>query len=230
VRKLLMFLSFLLPWGLRRSLLERQFGYQIHPTARIGLSWINPTRLIMEENTRIDHLTLCKGLDLLHLKAHSMVGRGNWITGFPLGPSPHFAHEQDRQPRLIVGEHSAITHRHLLDCTNTVTIGRFTTFAGMQSQILTHTIDLEQNRQSSNPVRIGDFCFIGTNSVLLGGAALPDYCVLGAKSLLNKSFTQTHQLYGGVPAKPIKARLTVRVQTAGGSRVSSAQVTIQPHP
>ena len=68
MKKILMLVSFLLPWGLRRSLLEKQFGYQIHPTARIGLSWINPTRLIMEENTRIDHLTLCKGLDLLHLK------------------------------------------------------------------------------------------------------------------------------------------------------------------
>ena len=102
--------------------------------------------------------------------------------------SRHFAEETDRQPQLILGEHSAITHRHLIDCTNSVTIGKFTTFAGFQSQILTHSIDLERNRQSSSPVRIGDYCFIGTNCVLLGGSALPDYCVLGAKSLLNKNF------------------------------------------
>ena len=196
-----MFLSFLLPWGLRRSLLEKQFGYQIHPTARIGLSWINPTRLIMEENTRIDHLTLCKGLDLLHLKAYSLVGRGNWITGFPLGPSRHFAEETDRNPQLIVGEHSAITHRHLLDCTNAITIGAFTTIAGFQSQLISHTIDIKENRQTSRPISVGDYCFVGSNSVLLGGAALPNYCVLGAKSLLNKSYTQTHRLYGGVPAR-----------------------------
>ena len=158
----------------------------------------------MEEGSHIGHLTVCKNIDLLHLKAHSSIGRGNWITGFPLGPSPHFAEEVDRRPQLIVGEHSAITHRHLLDCTNAVEIGRFTTFAGFQSQILTHSIDIENNRQASAPVRIGDYCFVGTNSVLLGGSVLPDYCVLGAKSLLNKALTETYQLYGGVPAQPIK--------------------------
>ncbi len=204
MKKLLLLLSILLPWPARRSFLEKEFGFKIHPTCHIGLSWILPTRLIMEENSRIESFTVCKNIDLLHLKAHSSIGRGNWITGFPLGPSQHFAHEQDRQPQLIVGEHSAITHRHLIDCTSSVVIGKFTTFAGFQSQILTHSIDLEQNRQSSAPVSVGDYCFVGTNSVLLGGSALPDYCVLGAKSLLNKSFSETHTLYGGVPAQPIK--------------------------
>jgi len=205
VKKILMLVSFLLPWPLRRSFLEKQFGFQIHPTARIGLAWILPNRLIMEEGSTIGTATVCKGIDLLHLKAHAIIGRANWITGFPLGPSPHFAHQTDRRPELIVGEHSAITNRHLLDCTNSVTIGRFTTFAGFHSQIISHSIDLEQNRQSSKPVRVGDYCFVGTNCVLLGGSALPDFCVLGAKSLLNKTFTENYQLYGGVPARPLKA-------------------------
>lgn len=193
-----------MPWSARRSFLEKQFGYQIHPTSRIGLAWIFPTRLVMEEESRIDHLTICKNIDLLHLRSHASIGRGNWITGFPLGSSRHFAEETDRRPELILGEHSAITHRHLIDCTSSVEIGRFTTFAGFQSQILTHSIDIENSRQASAPVRVGDYCFVGTNSVLLGGSVLPDYCVLGAKSLLNKAFTDSYQLYGGVPAEPVK--------------------------
>ena len=204
MKTVLMLVSFLLPWNLRRSFLEKQFDYKIHPSARIGWAWIFPTRLIMEEDSRIGSATVCKNIDLLHLKAHASIGRGNWITGFPLSLSRHFAHQTDRRPELIVGEHSAITNRHLLDCTNSVTIGRFTTFAGFHSQIMTHSIDIEQNRQSSKPVRVGDYCFVGTNCVLLGGSALPDFCILGAKSLLNKSFTDTCQLYGGVPARPIK--------------------------
>jgi acetyltransferase-like isoleucine patch superfamily enzyme len=204
MRAILMFLSMCLPGHLRRSFLEARFGYKIHPTCRIGFSWISPTRLVMEEGSRIGHLTLCKNIDLLHLKPHSSIGRGNWITGFPLGPSPHFAEEKDRRPELILGEHSAITHRHLIDCTNSVVIGRFTTMAGFQSQILTHSIDLERNRQTSAPVRVGDYCFVGTNSVMLPGSVLPDFSVLGAKSLLNKAFTDTYRLYGGVPAEPIK--------------------------
>jgi acetyltransferase-like isoleucine patch superfamily enzyme len=204
MKRLLMFLSLFLPAAARRSFLHSQFGYQIHPSCRLGFCWVAPTRLIMEEGSQIGHLTVCKGIDLLHLKPHSAIGRGNWITGFPLGPSPHFAEESDRRPELIVGEHTHVTHRHLIDCTNSVVIGRFTTMAGFQSQILTHSIDLERNRQTSTPVRIGDYCFVGTNSVFLPGSGLPNYSVLGAKSLLNEAFTETYQLYGGVPARPIK--------------------------
>jgi hypothetical protein len=205
VKKLLMFFSLLLPWRLRRAFLEKQFGYTIHPTSRIGLAWVFPERLIMEAQTSIGHLTVCKSIALLHLHAHALIGRGNWITGFPLGPSEHFAHETDRRPELIVGEHAAITHRHLIDCTNRITIGRFTTVAGFQSQMLTHSIDLKLNRQASAPIRIGAYCFLGTNCVLLGGSALPDFCTLGAKSLLNKTFTETHHLYGGVPARQLQS-------------------------
>lgn len=199
-----MFFSLLLPWSLRRALLEKQFGFTLHPTSRIGLAWVFPDRLIMEANTSIGDLTVCKNIALLHLKRHATIGRGNWITGFPLGPSRHFAEETARHPQLIVGEHSSITHRHLIDCTNSVTIGKCTTFAGFQSQILSHSIDLEWNRQASAAVQIGDYCFLGTNCVLLAGSALPDYSVLGAKSLLNKSFTETYQLYAGVPARAVQ--------------------------
>ena len=209
MRNFLFFISLLLPWKICRPFLEQQFGFQIHPTARIGIAWILPSRLIMEENTTIGHLTVVKNLDLLHLKAHATIGRGNWITGFPLGQrqsgsgSRHFSSEADRRPELVMGEHSAITHRHLLDCTNAITIGAFTIVAGFQSQFISHTINIKENRQTSRPISIGDYCFVGSNSVLLGGAALPNYCVLGAKSLLNKAYTQTHRLYGGVPAREL---------------------------
>ena len=106
---------------------------------------------------------------------------------------------------MILGSQSAITHRHIIDCTNAVHIGEFTTLAGYRSQILTHSIDLMDCRQSSAPVRIGDYCFIGTDCVLLGGSALPSYSALGAKSLLNKAYDQTYSLYAGVPAKPVKS-------------------------
>lgn len=204
MKLLRMLFSFLLPWNTRRDFLEKQFGYTIDPTAHIGLAWIFPDRLILEAHSSVGHLTVCKNISLLHLREHALIGRGNWITGFPSEPSPHFAAETDRRPELIVGAHSAITHRHLIDCTNSITIGRFTTVAGFQTQMLTHTIDLALNRQTSAPIHIGDYCFLGTNCVLLAGCGLPDFSVLGAKSLLNKTFTTTHQLYGGVPAKPLQ--------------------------
>lgn len=158
----------------------------------------------MEAGTEIGTFTVCKNLDFIHMRAESRIGRGNWITGFPSGHPRHFAHQQERRPELILGEHAAITNRHLIDCTSRVEIGRFTTFAGFQSQILTHSIDLSECRQSSAPVTIGEFCFIGTNCVILGGSTLPSYSALAAKSLLNKPFEQNHVLYGGVPARQLK--------------------------
>lgn len=205
MRTLLCALLILLPWPLRRRLLERLFGYELHPTSWIGLAWVYPGKLIMGPHSQIGHLTTCIHLDEVRLETHATIGRGNWITGFPSGSdSAHFAHEEGRRSVILIEEHAAITNRHLIDCTSPVTIGRFSTFAGFASQILTHSIDLEQNRQASQPVRIGEYCFVGTNCVLLGGASLPDRAVLGAKSLLNRAYQEGCTLYAGVPAKAIK--------------------------
>ena len=193
-----------LPWLLRRWLLNTFFGYKIHRTARMGFCLAVPRHLIMEEHSYIGHLTACVHLDLVHLKAHAFIGRGNWITGYPTGGTEFFAHMPGRHSELILCEHAAITHRHLIDCTERVTLGRYTTFAGFRSQILAHTIDVVEGRQSAQPVSIGDYCFIGTDCVLLGGGVLPDYCVLAAKSLLNKAYAEQYMLYGGVPARPLR--------------------------
>src|SRR5207245_5527131 len=86
------------------------------------------------------------------------------------------------QPQLIVGDHAAITHRHLIDCTDSITIGRFTTVAGHRSQFLTHGIDFEDCVQKAKPIEIGQYCHIGTSCILLPGSRLPDYSMLGAAS------------------------------------------------
>jgi hypothetical protein len=204
LKKLAMFLSILLPWPARRRLLERQFGYSIHLTSRIGFAWIFPRRLVMEENSRIGHLTLCKNIDLLYLGTRAIIGQLNWITGFPSGSSRHFAHQPDRRPELILGAHAGISSRHLIDCTARVRIGAFATVAGFRSQFVTHSIDLEVGRQSSEPIEIGEYSFVGTDSVILGGSSLPHHSVLGAKSLLNKKWDAPFHLYGGVPARPLQ--------------------------
>jgi acetyltransferase-like isoleucine patch superfamily enzyme len=198
-------LTFLLPWSLRRRVLVRWFHYEIHPTARIGLAWVFPDKLVMEAQAHIDHFTVAINLDRLELGRQATIGRSNWITGFPLGrDSPHFRHQPDRRPSLLVGEQAAITKNHHLDCTHTITIGAFATVAGYQSQFLTHSINVFENRQDSAPITIGAYTFVGTNSVVLGGAVLPDHSLLGAKSLLNKAFTEEWTLYGGVPAKALQ--------------------------
>ncbi|WP_240543642.1 acyltransferase [Spirosoma foliorum] len=195
----------MLPWPLRRLALMRWFGYEIHPRAYIGLAWIFPRKLSMGEGARIDHFTVAIHLEQISMGQNATIGRSNWITGFPMNTdSLHFRHQLERKAELRMGESAAISKNHHLDCTSLIHIGRFSTIAGYNSQFLTHSIDVAENRQDSVPIYIGDYTFVGTNVVVLGGAVLPAYSVLGAKALLNKAHTDEWTLYGGVPAKRIQ--------------------------
>ncbi|MBA6315447.1 acyltransferase [Cellulophaga baltica] len=206
MKKILNILIIPMPWKIKRFLLVKFWKYQIHPTAKIGLAYIFPNNLIMEKGSRINHFTVAINLDTIVLKENSSINRSNWITGFPQkSGSKHFQHQLDRKSQLIVGKESSITKNHHLDCTNIIEIGNFTTIAGYSTQFLTHSVDIYKNIQDSSPIKIGDYCFVGTNCVILGGSTLPSFSVLGAKSLLNKSFTNEHMLYAGVSAKPIKS-------------------------
>lgn len=195
-----------LPWGLKRRLLKIFFKYDLHSTARIGLAWIYPAKLTMREGAKIAHFTTAIHLDEIMMEKNASIGRSNWITGFTSGKSSkHFQHQPGRKSVLLMKEGAAVTKKHHLDCTSPITIGKFTTIAGYQSQFLTHSIDIYESRQDSHPISIGDYCFVSTNVVVLGGSVLPDYAVLGAKSLLNKPFVDSYMLYAGLPAIPRKA-------------------------
>lgn len=204
MKKILSIIIIFFPWKFRRWFLIKIWKYDIHSDARIGFSYVYPTFLKMEEGSVIGHLNVVINLERLILGRKSSIARSNWITGFPENTdSLHFKHQRNRRGELIIGNDSAITKHHHIDCTNQVLIGKYVTIAGYYSQFLTHSINIQNNIQDSKPIIIGDYCFVGTNSVLLGGAKLPNYSVLGAKSLLNKAHIKEYMLYGGVPAKPV---------------------------
>jgi carbonic anhydrase/acetyltransferase-like protein (isoleucine patch superfamily) len=195
----------LLPWTLRRLVLVHVLGYTIDRTARIGYSLVCPKRLEMGLGARIGHLTFVKpGVELLRLGEGAGIGNLNWVSGEPLSGTTHYQDAAQRNPELVVHDHAAITNRHFVDCSASVSIGRFSTFAGLHSVILTHSVDLTSCKQSAKPVSIGEYCFVGAASVLLAGAALPDFSVLGAQALLNKHYTEPYYLYAGSPARPVK--------------------------
>ena len=205
MRPLIFVLSAFLPWPLRRRLLNFALRYELHPTCFISrLSFVLPGKLVMNPHSRIGALTVCKGLELIDVGENASIGRLNLITGFPRCQSRHFAQQPDRKPHLIVGREAAITNQHIIDCTDAVTIGAFTTFAGSRSQVLTHSIDLTRNIQWCAPVTIGEYAFVGTHSTILPGSVLPPRSILAAMSLLNKPYDIEGYLYAGVPARPIK--------------------------
>jgi UDP-3-O-[3-hydroxymyristoyl] glucosamine N-acyltransferase len=203
VKRLLGLLVVLLPWPLKRAVLRRFWGYEIADGARIGLSYVFPGHLVMGEGAYIGHFNVAIHLGRLECGAHSVIDRSNWITGHP--PSgAHFTHRKDRDPTLSLGEHAAVTKQHIIDCTDRVEIGAFTTIAGYHSQIITHGINVVDNRQDCKPIRIGAYCLVGTRVTVLGGAALPDRSMLGAGSVLNKAHAEEHRVYAGSPAVAVK--------------------------
>jgi acetyltransferase-like isoleucine patch superfamily enzyme len=80
-----------------------------------------------------------------------------------------------------------------------VTIGRCTTFGGRNSSIWTH------NRRIGMPVKIGDYCYIGSEIRMAPGASVPDCCILGLGSVLTKPIKEEWSLIAGVPAKRIRS-------------------------
>ncbi len=206
MKLVLSFCVILLPWRLKRWLLVRFWKYDLHPTSRIGISYVFPKYLMMAAGSKIGHLNIAVHLDEISIYENSSIARGNWITGFASGTkSKHFAHNPHRKSILRVGKESAITKNHHIDCTSPIMIGDFVTIAGYQSQLLTHSIDVYKNRQDSQPIYIGDYCFVSTGVKILGGAVLPHHSLLAAGAVLNKAYDREWTLYAGVPALPIKS-------------------------
>lgn len=194
-----------LPWPVRRWVLTHLAGYRLHPSSRIGFALLAPPQLVMEAHSRIGHFTVARGVDLIHLEEHAIIGRLNWITAIPASSQVHLTHMAGRAASLRMEEHSAVTHRHLIECSAAVRIGRFATVGGYRSQLMSRWLDVDESRQTAAPITIGAFSLVTTNCILLGGSVFPPRSVLAAMSLLNKRFDDEGCLYGGVPATRLKS-------------------------
>lgn len=204
IKVFLQLLIVLIPWKIRRPILNYFWKYDIHPKAKIGFSYIYPKHLIMKEGATIGHLNVAIHLELIYMEKDCTICQRNWITGFPLKDKTKFQRFPNRKPYLIMKKDSAITKQHHIDCTDTVTIGSLSSIAGYGTQILSHSTSIKNNDGYCAPITIGHHCFVGSRSILLPHSTLPNCSVLGAGAVLNKEYTEEFSLYGGVPARFIK--------------------------
>ena len=203
-------LMMVLPQSIRRFLYKRLFGFKIHHTARIGFSLVLCDELVMEEHSYISHFTIIKPIDRLIMYPYARIGSLNFITGYNTKKNGFakrigfYKHVNDRKCELVLKEDAAITSRHFIDCNGGVYMGEHSLLAGIRSTILSHAIDFKNCRQDALPVVIGSNTFIGTGCILLKGTVVPDFSIVGAGAVLNKSYTESFKVYGGVPAKVVK--------------------------
>lgn len=205
-RGILQIFLFCFPWSIRRKCLNVLLGYNISKTAHIGKSIILAQKLILEDNAHIGSGTLCKPIDCLVMHKNSNLGNFNFITGVNTSRrnSEHFAFIPNRKCELIIGSETGITSRHYFDCTAGIYIGDYCQIAGFGSTFLTHSIDIKENRQDAQSIRIGNYCFIGLRSTILKGTSIADRIALGACSLVSSNLEKSESLYAGIPAKHVK--------------------------
>ena len=72
--------------------------------------------------------------------------------------------------------------------------------------IISANHDFYDNRKhnSIKEVKIGKYCWIGMNSVILPGVELGDFTIVAAGSIVTKSYPEGYCIIGGNPAKVIK--------------------------
>ncbi len=93
---------------------------------------------------------------------------------------------------------------NFIDASNGISIGDHTNL-GPNVGLITANHNKINNAiyDSAPPIKIGKFCWIGMNVVILPGVELGDFTIVGAGSVVTKSFTQGYCVLGGTPAQII---------------------------
>lgn len=93
-----------------------------------------------------------------------------------------------------------------IQAVNGLEIGEGTLFApGVKIISANHSLDNYALSDEAEPIRIGKRCWIGTNAVILPGVQLGDNVVVGAGSVVTKSFGD-NSIIAGVPARLMRVR------------------------
>lgn len=99
-----------------------------------------------------------------------------------------------------------------------ITIGRGTYIAANVGIITAnHSIDNLDEHDEPKPVAIGNRCWIGMNSVILPGVTLGEHTIVGAGSVVTKSFTDGDCVIAGNPARELRKLNSLKEETENGS-------------
>ena len=183
-------------------LVLRLLGHKIGKKVRIGFSLISAKQIILEDNVKIGHfnliinnalvlnkgacigyLNILKGPFNLLLKEKAAIGNKNYLTrsekGITYGES-----------NLYLGELTKITTGHHIDLTQSISFGKFSILAGINSQMWTHGYyhaDTGKDRiRIDGKIRIGDNVYIGSGCIFNPGVKVGNAIHVGSGSVVSK--------------------------------------------
>jgi len=122
--------------------------------------------------------------------------------------------------KIKIGEGSIIGYRSFLDGRAPLEIGKHVDIA---SEVMIynseHDIHSEDMKAREEPVRIGDYVFIGPRAIILPGVTIGKGAVVAAGAVVTKD-VPPKTIVAGVPAKPIgKRRVKKLAYRLGRSRL-----------
>lgn len=135
------------------------------------------------------------------LKVHGTIFVGS-RTRF--GPGSSIVLEPKSQ--LYIGNNFVNTAKTIISCWNYVSIGKncllsWNTFITDTDFHPTYNPVTKEVHTPLGRTEIGDNVWIGQNSVILKNSSIPNGCIIGANTLVNKSFTTENCLIAGSPAQ-----------------------------
>jgi carbonic anhydrase/acetyltransferase-like protein (isoleucine patch superfamily) len=196
-----------LPSPLARRVAIWFLHWDIHPTAYLGRSLIRVGHVSMGPRTTIGPRNNIRGLAELRMAEGSDIATRNSITAFPKAARLEddvFPHSPNREPVLLLGVGAKITDNHEIDCSDRVELGRHAALAGFASQILTHSLNLVTDRQTTNAVVLGDHCAVMSGSIIQSGCSIPARAIISAGSVVTTRLTQEQAFYRGNPAELVR--------------------------
>lgn len=148
------------------------------------LNLIKCNKLLMKGG-EIQHLNFIKGCFSVKMFERSWINNQNKISA--LGKTYH-------DVSLILEEGAKIGVKHLLDMTDSITIGKNSMLAGADTQIWTHNFYFSKNSskmaREDAPVIIGTNCYIGARCTIMAGVNISNAITVGANSCISKSLSK----------------------------------------
>lgn len=158
--------------------------------AKIGhLNCIICRKLVMKKNASIGKLNFIKGNIDLVMEERADINMQNKITSI-------LRNELKRgRSELHLKYHAKIGVGHMIDMTDSITIGENSMIAGAGSQLWTHGFYFSKEGDKvsriDGEITIGNNCYIGARCVICAGVSIPAATTIGANSCVSKSLEKS---------------------------------------
>ena len=186
MRKIIILLIAFCPFSgkVRAWLYGRMPDYTIEKNVHIGFGTvINCAKLRIGKDSVLGRLVRVKNIDSFVVGKNSLVNSSCMFCG----PVPSL---KSFQRDVTIGDFANIQCGHYFDVVAPIEIKDYVTLAGKETQIFTHSFDIEGNRLDGS-VEIGNHVYIGSRCIINLGVAIADKVVLQAGTVLNKSLEES---------------------------------------